>query len=199
MSTAFKRLLGHYSTFYFAWAVDNKLLVALRAISTQQAQATVAKEQAVQLILDYVDTYPNDGTVNWASNMILYTHADKDSWRCSNILCMYDMDVVCIFKVLQSQPWRSSIMVYTLRCPRIPANSPKSGETSVVVTVWVCNHMLIHISWRCLKHLMCAWYRNGMQFERFYSLNHSIAAMNTHIHNLGFCPTHSNLGKHLWR
>jgi hypothetical protein len=57
-------------------AVDNKLLVALSAIATRQAKATVAAEQAVDLLLDYVATYPNNGMVYQASVMILCAHAD---------------------------------------------------------------------------------------------------------------------------
>jgi hypothetical protein len=48
---------------YYARAVDNKRLVALSAIAARQAKATIATEQAVHLLLDYVATYPNDGIV----------------------------------------------------------------------------------------------------------------------------------------
>ncbi len=64
------------SLLYYAQAVDNKLLVALSAIAARQAKATVATEQAVHLLLDYVATYPNDGIVYHASNMILCAHSD---------------------------------------------------------------------------------------------------------------------------
>ena len=64
------------SLLYYARAVDNKLLVALSAIASRQAQATVATEQAVHLLLDYVATYPSDGIVYRASDMILCAHAD---------------------------------------------------------------------------------------------------------------------------
>ncbi len=52
-----------------------------------------------------------------------------------------------VWKVLQPQQHRSGI-ISTLTSSRISANSPKSGETSVVVAVWVCCHMPIH---NCLK------------------------------------------------
>ena len=64
------------SLLYYARAVDNKLLVTLSAIASRQAQATVTTEQAVNLLLDYVATYPNDGIVYRASDMILCAHAD---------------------------------------------------------------------------------------------------------------------------
>jgi hypothetical protein len=48
---------------YYARAVNNKLLVALSAISARQVKATIATEQAVHFLLDYVATYPNDGIV----------------------------------------------------------------------------------------------------------------------------------------
>jgi len=64
------------SLLYYARAVDNKLLVALSAIAARQSKATIVTEQAVHLILDYVATYPNDGIVYRASDMILCAHAD---------------------------------------------------------------------------------------------------------------------------
>ncbi len=64
------------SLLYYAQVVDNKLLVALSAIAAHQANATAATEQAVNLLLDYVATYPDDGIVYCASNMILCAHAD---------------------------------------------------------------------------------------------------------------------------
>ncbi len=56
--------------------VDNKLLVALSVIAAKQSKATVATEHAVHLLLDYVATYPNDGIIYRASDMILCAHAD---------------------------------------------------------------------------------------------------------------------------
>jgi hypothetical protein len=64
------------SLLYYACAVDNKLLVALSAIAAKQSKATVATEQAVHLLLDYVATYPNDGIIYRASNMILCAHVN---------------------------------------------------------------------------------------------------------------------------
>jgi hypothetical protein len=64
------------SLFYYAWAVGNKLLIALSAIAARQAKATVATEQVVDLLLNYVATYSNDGIVYLASDMILHAHAD---------------------------------------------------------------------------------------------------------------------------
>jgi hypothetical protein len=45
---------------YYARAVNNKLLVALSAITARQSCATVATKQAVHLVLDYVAIYPSD-------------------------------------------------------------------------------------------------------------------------------------------
>ncbi len=64
------------SLLYYAQAVHNKLLVVLSAIAACQAKATVATEQAVNLLVDYVATYPNDGIVYHTSNMILCAHTD---------------------------------------------------------------------------------------------------------------------------
>ncbi len=64
------------SLLYYPRVVDNKLLIALSTIATHQAKATIATEQAVDLLLNYVATYSNDGIVYWASNMILCAHMD---------------------------------------------------------------------------------------------------------------------------
>jgi hypothetical protein len=57
-------------------AVDNKLLVALNAISSQQAKAMVHTEQLVEMLLNHGVTYSNKGIVYRASDMVLCTHAD---------------------------------------------------------------------------------------------------------------------------
>jgi hypothetical protein len=64
------------SFLYYTRAVGNKLLVALSTIAARQVKATVATEQAFHLLLDYVATYPNDGIIYCASDMILFAHAD---------------------------------------------------------------------------------------------------------------------------
>jgi hypothetical protein len=49
---------------------------ALNAISAQQAKATIHMEQLVETLLNYVATYPNDGIVYKASDLVLCAHAD---------------------------------------------------------------------------------------------------------------------------
>ena len=57
-----------------------------------------------------------------------------------------------VWKVLQSQSYHSGV-VSALTSPRVSASSPKSGETSVLVMVWVCSHTPIHHNWRCSNTL----------------------------------------------
>jgi hypothetical protein len=64
------------SLLYYAWVLDNKLLVALSAIATRQSCATVATEQAVHLLLDYVATNPSDSIIYRPSDMVLCAHLD---------------------------------------------------------------------------------------------------------------------------
>jgi hypothetical protein len=66
------------SLLYYARAVNNKLLVlvALSTIAAHQAKATIDTEQAMDLLLNYVVTYPNDGITYCASDMILCAHVD---------------------------------------------------------------------------------------------------------------------------
>ena len=69
-----QRIVG--ALLYYARAVDNKLLVALSAIGSQQAAATENTNTAVAQLLDYVATYPDDGLLFRASSMHLAAHSD---------------------------------------------------------------------------------------------------------------------------
>eukprot|EP00804_Cyclotella_cryptica_P013680 CCRYP_016124-RA/>CCRYP_016124-RA protein AED:0.29 eAED:0.26 QI:0/0/0/1/0/0/4/0/346 len=76
-AASIKRIQGIVgSLLYYARAVDNKLLVALSTISSQQTAATQNTAAAVHQLLDYVATYPNDGITYRASSMILAAHSD---------------------------------------------------------------------------------------------------------------------------
>ena len=57
-------------------AVNNKLLVALSAIGSQQASATEETTDAIEQLLDYVAAYPDDGIIFRKSDTILAAHAD---------------------------------------------------------------------------------------------------------------------------
>ena len=61
---------------YVGRAVNNKILVALSAKCSQQAAATEETAAAIEQILDYVATYPDDGIVFRKSDIILAAHAD---------------------------------------------------------------------------------------------------------------------------
>jgi hypothetical protein len=61
---------------YYACTVDNKLLATLSTLSFQQATATEATNGAMNQLLDYLATYPDNGTTYRASNMILCAHAN---------------------------------------------------------------------------------------------------------------------------
>ena len=69
---------------FYGRAVDNKLLVAINAIGIQQATATEATNEAVATLLDYLATYPNDGTLYHASDMVLAAHSDAGFHNESN-------------------------------------------------------------------------------------------------------------------
>ena len=61
---------------YVGRAVNNKLLVALREIGSQQSAATEDTVAAIGQLLDYVATYPNGGILFRKSDIILAAHAD---------------------------------------------------------------------------------------------------------------------------
>ena len=56
--------------------MNNKLLVALSAIGSQQASATEDTNKEIHQLLDYCATYPDDGILYRSSDMILAGHSD---------------------------------------------------------------------------------------------------------------------------
>ena len=60
---------------YYARLVNNKLLVGISAIGTQQAAVTEQTVASIDQLLDHVATYPNYGITYWASDMVLSTHS----------------------------------------------------------------------------------------------------------------------------
>jgi hypothetical protein len=72
-----KRIQGINGTLlYYARAVDNKLLATYRTLISQQATATEATNVAMNQLLDYLATYPDNSTTYRASNMILCAHTN---------------------------------------------------------------------------------------------------------------------------
>jgi hypothetical protein len=69
-----QKIIG--SLLYYARAVDNNLLVVLNAIAARQSNAIIRTGKLVHTLQDYVATYPNDGIVYRASDMVLCAHAD---------------------------------------------------------------------------------------------------------------------------
>ena len=61
---------------YVGRAVNNKLLVALSDIGSQQGGSTEESADAIEQLLDYVATYPDDGILYRKSDMILAAHSD---------------------------------------------------------------------------------------------------------------------------
>ena len=61
---------------YYDRAVDNKLIVGLSDIRSQQAAATQRTNEAIGQILDYCATYPSYGILYRSSNMALCAHSD---------------------------------------------------------------------------------------------------------------------------
>ena len=62
---------------YYAQSVDNKLLVGLSAIGSQQASATQPINESIDQNLDYCATYPSDGILYRSSDMVLCAHSDS--------------------------------------------------------------------------------------------------------------------------
>ena len=56
--------------------MNNKLLVALSAIGSQQASATESTNDDIHQLLDYCATCPDDGILYRSSYMILAAHSD---------------------------------------------------------------------------------------------------------------------------
>ena len=61
---------------FYGREVKDKLLITLNSVGIHQAAATEATNEAVNQMLDYLATYPNDGIVYPASKIILAAHSD---------------------------------------------------------------------------------------------------------------------------
>ena len=61
---------------YYSQAVDNKFLIGLSAIGSQEVAATQHTNDAINQILDYCATYPADGILYRSSNLVLCAHYD---------------------------------------------------------------------------------------------------------------------------
>ena len=61
---------------YYARAGNNKLLVSLSAIEAQKSSATEKILKAINHLLDFCDTYPDDDIVYRSSDMIMTAHSD---------------------------------------------------------------------------------------------------------------------------
>ena len=59
---------------YYACTVDNKLLVDLSDIVAYKSAATKCTASAIHQLLDCVSTYPKDGIIYRASDMIMCAH-----------------------------------------------------------------------------------------------------------------------------
>ena len=76
-SQGIKRVQGIVGALlYYARGVDNKSLISLTAIGSQQASATQRTNKASDQILDYCATYPAYGILYRSSNMVLCAHSD---------------------------------------------------------------------------------------------------------------------------
>ena len=63
---------------YYAWAVDNKLLVALGSIVTQTHLPTQTTQDSINQQLYYVSTHLNDSIICWKSDMQLAAHSNAE-------------------------------------------------------------------------------------------------------------------------
>ena len=71
-SQGIKRVQGIVGALlYYARAVDNKLLVSLSDIGSQQAAATQCTNEAINQIMDYCSTYLADGILYCSIDMVL--------------------------------------------------------------------------------------------------------------------------------
>ena len=66
---------------YVVREVNNKILVALSAIGSQQAASTKETSDAIEQLLDYVATYSDDGIIFRKSDMILAAHANTGFFK----------------------------------------------------------------------------------------------------------------------
>ena len=78
-----QRTVGSF--LYYARAIENTILPALNEISMCQAKPIYHTLQKIQMILDYLNTYPNARNRFYASDMKLYVDSDATYLVAQNI------------------------------------------------------------------------------------------------------------------
>ena len=61
---------------FYGRAVDKKLSVAINTIGTQHSASTESTNEAINHLLDYCATYPNDGIVYRSIKIVPAAHSD---------------------------------------------------------------------------------------------------------------------------
>ena len=69
-----KSIIG--ALLYYACAFGDKLLFGLSSIGSQQAASAASTARAIDHLLNYCATYPNNGIVFRASDMFLVAYSD---------------------------------------------------------------------------------------------------------------------------
>ena len=64
------------SFLYYARAIDNTIITALNEIALIQAKPTENTQQKIDMLLNYLHTYPNARIRFYASDMVLYVDSD---------------------------------------------------------------------------------------------------------------------------
>jgi hypothetical protein len=142
--------------------------------------------------------FPKSGEASVVVRVSGWSHMPIHNLRsCSNASYMSDLDLGCSLKgsTASTKAWLHGLHT----CIRWDFSQLSQNKGSICGGIGVNVKPYAHSQpEKVLKHLIYVWNGHGMTFERFYSLNQSVVAWFAHLHLVGFQPTFTNLGKHLW-
>ena len=118
---------------FYRLAVDNKLLVELNSIGTQQAPATESANEAIDHLLDYLATSPNDGIIYIASNMVLDAHSDAELKNESKGRNRYGAQIFLAEEKLVPQ-WNGSILTIAQVINFVMSSAAEAGLGAIFIT-----------------------------------------------------------------
>ena len=72
----FMAIIYNCSFLYYARAIDNTITTALNEITLKQSKPTENMNEKIQMLLNYLSTYPNATIRFYESDMILYVDSD---------------------------------------------------------------------------------------------------------------------------
>ena len=119
---------------YVARAVNNKLLVAISTIVSQQVTATANTNTEITQMLDYVATYPDNSILFRASSMVQTAHADTGFLNEAKVRSRSGAQIF-LNKYVATPPLNRAILKFSNIINSVMESAAKAELTALYITV----------------------------------------------------------------